>query len=539
MAATLMTKSTRVWSPQKIVKCIRMSSFQALGINEVLVNRLAKLGIKRPSEIQQKAITAVLEGRNTIINAETGSGKTLCYLLPIVNELINKPYLLTRPPHAIILLPTIELCHQVASVFKSIADPHMHPCIVHRDSKLLIGCSYPVVMTMPSSLLNYDLDTFSNVKVVITDEADFLTTSGGKDVWTLLDDLKLGKHRKKKRQNSKKTSTTFIQTNDNIPEKSNLKDSQSHLNLTSQRQFVFVAATLPSRGKKASLNVLTKWVPDAKVVTTSVVHQKLPTLDVEYVKVTEDTKLPKLLCQLNILVGLLECERKDIVNEKMDDNYDKMGWNGKVQEETATEDFVFERKERCLRVLVFANTAQQASLAFRYLTEEDDLEANKMQNANNEDNNGQQRLDNEDMIDTGSKSYFRGKCAALHKDVPIAKRLESLEQFKSGKLEVLVCTDIASRGLDIPDVSHVIQLDFASNAATVLHRTGRAARAGSRGKVINFITSKDEDLARALRACDEDVNNVDYEAMFSRNRMFRRRMKRNTLPLADSIQYRM
>ena len=70
----------------------------------------------------------------------------------------------------------------------------------------------------------------------------------------------------------------------------------------------------------------------------------------------------------------------------------------------------------------------------------------------------------------------------IHKKLPLSQRTETLNKFKSAELKVVICTDLASRGLDIQDVSHVIQLDFAPNAAHVLHRTGRTARAGAAGR---------------------------------------------------------
>lgn len=366
---------------------------------------------------------------------------------------------------------------QVAAVFKSIAEPDMFPSIVTRDSNLLINRNYPVVMAMPSSLLSYNLDVLKNVRVVITDEADFLTTSGGKDVWKLLNFFKYGKHLKKKSQYGSKFNQKSTPQRDRRIDNKEISD----LDFSAHRQFVFVAATLPSRGKMASLNVLTKWLPQPEVVTTSIVHQRLPTLDMEYVRVTEDTKLPELMKVLNTLVDLkYENENIDARKDSEILRRENMEYgNERIECETTCTNSDANRKP--LRVLVFTNTAQQANKVFEFLSNPEEQLSNQQQSfsVNQNDN---PRLDKETLIDTRSKSYWKDKCAELHKDVPVEKRLESLERFKSGELSVLVCTDLASRGLDIPDVSHVIQLDFASNAAYVLHRTGRTARAGAHGK---------------------------------------------------------
>ena len=86
------------------------------------------------------------------------------------------------------------------------------------------------------------------------------------------------------------------------------------------------------------------------------------------------------------------------------------------------------------------------------------------------------------MTRTGYIDLWPGKVGQIHKNILPAERIDTLKKFTSGELKVLICTDLASRGLDIPDVSHVIQLDFALSATQVLHRTGRTARAGASGK---------------------------------------------------------
>ena len=82
-------------------------------------------------------------------------------------------------------------------------------------------------------------------------------------------------------------------------------------------------------------------------------------------------------------------------------------------------------------------------------------------------------LSNDVLLHYKIQDVWLGRVGRIHGDIPPSKRIETSRKFTSGELRVLICTDLASRGLDIPDVSHVIQLDFASNAVQVLHRTGR------------------------------------------------------------------
>ena len=153
---------------------------------------------------------------------------------------------------------------------------------------------------------------------------------------------------------------------------------------------------------------------------------------------------------------------------------------------------------KSLRVLVFVNTSKAAERAFNFLSdtaeEEDSISIpwehvsqhdkiittwQTVQDEFDEDGAaGHQRV----VARTGLKDMWLGRIGQIHGDIPPSERIETLRKFISGELRVLICTDLASRGLDIPYVSHVIQLDFAPNAAQVLHRTGRTARAGASGK---------------------------------------------------------
>ena len=111
----------------------------------------------------------------------------------------------------------------------------------------------------------------------------------------------------------------------------------------------------------------------------------------------------------------------------------------------------------------------------------------------------------------------------LHKAVSFADREESLEAFRSGKLALLVCTDYAARGLDLPFVRHVIQTQFASNVVQHLHRIGRASRAGRAGRSTNIYGPESRDLVQSLLS-DKEENKVDQS--FSRRRGFRAKIKK-------------
>jgi len=91
------------------------------------------------------------------------------------------------------------------------------------------------------------------------------------------------------------------------------------------------------------------------------------------------------------------------------------------------------------------------------------------------------------------------KTACYHSGIPPKKRTELWEEWKSGEKKILVCTDLAARGLDTHKVDHVILFDFPTNKIDYLHRVGRTARAGSKGKVTSLVGKKDESLADTIQ----------------------------------------
>jgi len=103
-------------------------------------------------------------------------------------------------------------------------------------------------------------------------------------------------------------------------------------------------------------------------------------------------------------------------------------------------------------------------------------------------------------------------------------RIDLMKRYMRGEFTNLICTDLASRGLDFPDVERVIQYDFAQNVVDYLHRAGRTARNGRGGEVISFVDKEDVDLARAIQKKIKASDNLS--GLFSRNRNFRKKFKK-------------
>ena len=113
--------------------------------------------------------------------------------------------------------------------------------------------------------------------------------------------------------------------------------------------------------------------------------------------------------------------------------------------------------------------------------------------------------------------------SVLSKTETAASRVDLMHQYMDGNFTNLVCTDLASRGLDFPEVERVIQYDFALNAVDYLHRAGRTARNGRAGEVVSFVDLGDRDLARAIQKV-ETIDNLS--TLFSRNRLFRNKIRK-------------
>ena len=114
--------------------------------------------------------------------------------------------------------------------------------------------------------------------------------------------------------------------------------------------------------------------------------------------------------------------------------------------------------------------------------------------------------------------------AAFHAEVGTRERAGRLASLANGNVTVLVCTDSAARGVDVPEVVHVVQAEFAANAVDYLHRIGRTARCGASGRVTNLVSDADADLVDAVRAAEAAGEPV--EGAFSRKRSFRKKFKK-------------
>ncbi|HUX13516.1 MAG TPA: DEAD/DEAH box helicase [Spirochaetia bacterium] len=359
-------------------------SFSELKLSEPIMRVLASERFETPTPIQQEAIPVVLAGRDVLASAQTGSGKTAAFALPILQMLSSaRPGPGRRGPRALVLAPTRELAGQIAEVFE----------IFCRNLKVSIAVIFggvgksgqinamrrgvDVVVATPGRLLDLmgeGIVSLADVQVIVLDEADRMLDMG------------------------------FIPDVERIIKK-----------LPSQRQSLFFSATLPPEVVRLADKMLKS--PVRIAVESS--EKNTPKIDQKIMFVTREEKREALRLFLN--------------------------------------------DSGSYRALVFTRTKHRAKDLSRYLTKNgipsDDLQGNKSQNA----------------------------------------RTRALADFHSGKIQVLVATDIASRGIDVEDIDHVINFELPNEPESYVHRIGRTARAGKSGTALSLCDESEIDNLRAIQ----------------------------------------
>lgn len=361
----------------------------------------------------------------------------------------------------------------------------------------------------------YNPKSLTSIQTVVIDEADLIISNGGKRFWKLLESFQYQPNFAKNR---------YLETN---------------------TQFIFAAATLPRRGERSVFRKILNQFPEINYISSTRVHRYVPNLTSVDVLVTEETKLPQLLKCLNILNGNLPFDDMESLDEsEPSPNFGNIVTTTEHKAEGEPLDFLNKQKQM-MKVLVFANTVSMAESIYKFLNSREGNTFELADKTTDYKDFGNLKIrpnvqhhfggdyikttvsGKEDFVRrTGPTSSWRSKVGILHKGMTRIDREEVLANFHRSDIEVLVSTDLASRGLDIRDISHVIQVDYARNAADTLHRAGRTARAGSPGTVINFITENDRDLWKAIKQTEEEIGSEGFQEIFSRNRQFSRRIKK-------------
>ncbi|TYH84624.1 hypothetical protein ES332_D02G209600v1 [Gossypium tomentosum] len=484
-------------------------SWQSLGLSDRISQALSNAGFDRPSLVQAACMPSILSGKDVVIAAETGSGKTYGYLVPLIDKLygarhdadndLEKATVSSRT-FSIVLCPNVLLCEQVVRMANDLSGNDGRPLL--RVAAVCGRQGWPVnepdvIVSTPVALLNsidpkkhHRSDFIRAVKYVVFDEADMLLSGGFENhVIRLIhmlrfDEKLLSRVNKAGSENPVEPSSDSVShfdfegeedmQNESISEAEEMSEGdvdaedlmeetqtspvkrkdwrRVRKNYERSKQYIFVAATLPVNGKKTAGAVLKKMFPDANWVSGSYLHQPNPRLKEKWIEVTTDNQVD----------ALIEAVKQ---------------FGSKASDHGAG----------VSRTMVFGNTVEAVEAV-----------ANILQRAGIE-------------------------CYRYHTGLSLAERAESLDDFRA-KGGIFVCTDAAARGVDIPNVSHVIQANFATSAVDFLHRVGRTARAGQFGVVTSLYNESNRDLVNAIRAAGKLGQPV--EAAFSRKRSFRNKLKK-------------
>ncbi|XP_023549678.1 DEAD-box ATP-dependent RNA helicase 22 [Cucurbita pepo subsp. pepo] len=490
-------------------------SWTSLGVSDNVSRALVSAGIQRPSLIQAACVPSIMSGNDVVIAAETGSGKTHGYLVPLINKICNEQRddkltdgdqdLASINKLSLVLCPNVMLCEQVVQMANTLCDEHGKSLL--RVTTVCGRQGWPVykpdiIVSTPAALLNYIEPNRSRrmkflcaVKHVVFDEADMLLVgsfqnkvirlinllrfeekllSRSKESPERLMELEADPSSQLTLQDESDIETETISEGEgegegeesydedvdsnNIQEKTEyssrrVKDwRRAQKSYERSKQYIFVAATLPVNGKKTAGAVLRKMFPDASWVSGKYLHCHSPRLEQRWVEVTVDNQVDELIKAVNQSKSQLR-------------NIDGSA----------------------IRTMVFANTVETVEAVANIL------------------------------------SVAGTECFRYHKDRSLEERSKILADFRENG-GVLVCTDAAARGVDIPNVAHVIQADFATSAVDFLHRIGRTGRAGQCGLVTSMYTKANRDLVAAVRRAENLSQPV--EAAFSRKRSFRNKLKK-------------
>ena len=372
-------------------------------LDQSLQHAIADAGYVTPTPIQREAMPLVLDGRDLIGCAQTGTGKTAAFMLPILNHLVKKraPRRIGHP-RALILSPTRELAAQTAENTRAYSKYCQLPfaCVfggvsqfgqvkdIRRGAETLIACPGRLIDLMSQGIVFLD-----SVEVFVLDEADRMLDMG------FLPDIK--------RIISK---------------------------LPRVRQSLFFSATM---GREV-MRLADELVHDAAKVEIS---PEAPTVD----KIAQRVMFVDKAQKDSLLIHLLEQHPE---------------WD---------------------KVIVFTKMRHGADRVTRKL------------------------------------SRAKVNAAAIHSDKTQNQRTRALEGFKSGKVRVLVATDIASRGIDVPDVSCVVNMELPLETESYVHRIGRTARAGESGIAVSFVTPAERGQLKAVERFIKKTIPVDSDHPFQAN----------------------
>ena len=358
------------------------TTFQDLGLSEGLLQALNDAGYSAPTAIQEKAIPAVLMMRDVMGVAQTGTGKTAGFTLPMIDVLAEGQGR-AKMPRSLILSPTRELAAQIAENFEKYGKNHALKMALliggesMKEQGEILDKGVDVLIATPGRMLDQferGAIILNDVKILVIDEADRMLDMG------------------------------FIPDIETIVSK-----------LPGNRQTLMFSATMPKEIKKLA----DKFLDNPKLI-----------------EVARQSSTASTVTHSVLMCGPKQ-KREELRNLLENDPPES--------------------------AIVFCNRKRDIGVLVRSLKRH---------------------------------GYDAGE---LHGDLAQPVRMDTLDKFKSGEIKILVCSDVAARGIDVASVSHVFNFDVPNHPEDYVHRIGRTGRAGRSGRAVMFATDDD---AKALAAIE-------------------------------------
>ncbi|GHV73307.1 DEAD/DEAH box family ATP-dependent RNA helicase [Spirochaetia bacterium] len=373
--------------------------FTELGIIEPILKAIGDKGYAMPSPIQIEAIPLLIAGRDLLGCAQTGTGKTAAFAIPILQKLYQQRHgKKADKPNALILTPTRELALQIFESFKAygrytgLKAASVFGGVSQKRQVAELASGIDILVATPGRLLdlvNQKLCDLTNISILVLDEADRMLDMG------------------------------FINDMKKIIAK-----------LPSKRQTLLFSATIPKEIAALSSSILRNHA----TVAVTPVSSTVDSID-QYVYFVDKANKGRLLV--------------DLLNDR-----------------------------KLVSVLIFAKTKHGADKIKK-------------------------------ILEQSGKSV-----KAIHGNKSQNARQGALNDFKSGKIQALVATDIAARGIDIDQLSHVINFDLPNIPETYVHRIGRTGRAGAAGIAISFCDYDEQtylkDIQKLIKVTPKTVGNHPY-----------------------------
>ncbi len=365
--------------------------FDFLGLSEDLLSVVERSGYTKPTPIQAKAIPSILQGRDILGIAQTGTGKTAGFTLPMI-DILSQGRARARMPRSLILEPTRELATQVSESFETygakskLSMALLIGGVAFKDQEQKLDRGVDVLIATPGRLMDHmerGKVMLSGVEILVVDEADRMLDMG------------------------------FIPDVEKICKA-----------MPQKIQSLFFSATMPGEIKRLT----DQFLKDPKEITVDAPASTAQTITQRLCKIKGGEKekraaLRQLLKSEDVKNAIIFCNRKTVVK-----------------------------------------------------------------------------------VVKKSLSVHGYNVGELHGDMPQSLRTETLASFKNGDIQLLVASDVAARGLDIPDVSHIFNFEIPNNPEDYVHRIGRTGRAGRSGNSFTLTSpSEKKSLGFLLKFLGKDI----------------------------------